>query len=106
MVASTINVATGDSVGGDSQERYDTATRMLSNATSLHQLDSGTVGDVLEAVSRQGWYKLFNISTYTVYSDYFDLQERTASIWYLSNFEKWSTSTSTMNLPKTPTTSC
>jgi hypothetical protein len=88
MVASTINVATGDSVGGDSQERYDTATTMLSNATSPGQLDAGTVAEVLQAVSRQGWYKLFNLNTYTVYSDYFDLQERTASIWYLSNFDE------------------
>ena len=88
MVASTINVATGESVGGDSQARYDAADRMLSDATSRRRLDPGTFGDVLEAVSRQNWYKLFNLNTYTVYSDYFDLQERTASIWYLSNFDE------------------
>jgi len=88
MVASTINVATGDSVGGDSQERYDTATTMLSNATSRDQLDPGTVAEVLEAVSRQNWYRLFSFNTYTVYSDYFDLQDRTASVWYLSNFDE------------------
>ena len=88
MVASTINVATGDSVGGDSQERYDTATTVLSNATSRDQLGPGTVAEILQAVSRQDWYRLFSFNTYTVYSDYFDLRERTASVWYLSNFDE------------------
>lgn len=88
MVASTINVATGDSVGGDSQARYDTATTLLSNAASRDQLDPGTVAEVLEAVSRQDRYRLFSFNTYTVYSDFFDLEDRTASVWYLSNFDE------------------
>ena len=88
MVASTINVATGDSVGGDSEARFDTATTMLSDASNLSRLDPRTVGEVLQAVSRQNWYRLFNFNTYTVYSDYFDLEDRTASIWYLSNFDE------------------
>ncbi len=61
---------------------------MLAHAESRDQLDAGTVAEVLRAVSRQNWYTLFNLNTYTVYSDYFDLEERTAWIWYLSNFEE------------------
>jgi hypothetical protein len=88
MVASTINVATGESEGGSSQARYDTAATMLSDAASRRQLDSETVADVLQAVTRQDWYTLFALNTYTVYSDYFDLQNRTVSISYLSNFDE------------------
>ena len=80
LVSTNFNLANPDN--GTKGWRYDTATSMLDKLISSGEISIESIGNILEAVH------LNNLTTYTMYSNIFDLKNRKIYLYYLSQYDE------------------
>ena len=87
MVASNFNAVLPESnMGSDSFKRYDTAMALLEEMESEHDLTIARFKTILDTVHRESFNPFFG--TFTMYANTFDLRNRVAYLYYLSDFSE------------------
>jgi hypothetical protein len=81
LVSTNFNLANPEN--GTKGWRYETATSMLEAQSTPGELSMESVGEILEAVH------LNNLTSYTLYSNIFDLQNGKIHLAYLSQYGEW-----------------
>lgn len=87
LVATNFNAVLPESnMGRDSFKRYDTAMAMLEEIESEDDLTITRFQTILDAVHRESSNPFFG--TFTMYANTFDLRNRIAYLYYLSDFSE------------------
>ena len=80
LISTNFNLANPDN--GTAGWRYDTATSMLKELSTSREFSIEYIGEILEAVH------LNNVTSYTLYSNIFDLKNGKIYLYYLSQYEE------------------